>query len=266
MFSGFELSRPASSEQPGNSGAHSAAVGDSTLSPLSPGSDRLYHQWLSTVRVSVLPSQPPATATPLASWRPCSVRHPQAVIRPAHSALSAEDVFVWEARWTGRMRCPSRPGEGEASGRASPAPDAGQGLASGCRHLRAFLGVSFQGGCNWETVMGKPKICPSCRSEVFFTAKAPGQMESASLRDLFSPHCPCGQVLAALGARCLGLQEQLKNSVLPFLTSYPGVRTAGLCAGRRPGDGDPVGSRPRPGAGGAPILLGRQARKQATPT
>lgn len=67
----------------GNSGAHITAVDDSAPTPLSPGSDRLYHQWLSTVRVSVLPT--PATCHPHPLSLLAALHRPathKAVIRP----------------------------------------------------------------------------------------------------------------------------------------------------------------------------------------
>lgn len=145
----------------------------------------------------------PATWASLASWQPCSSPPPRRL------SFGLGHPFC-KARWSWQDETvQSHPGEGEESQEKPSAQDAGQGMSSECYHLRAFLGVSFQGQDNWEIVMGKPKYMPlaalQCVSE-------PGQVENTSLRDLFLPHCPCEQCLVALEARSLGLQKPLTNS------------------------------------------------------
>lgn len=138
------------------------------------------------------PCQPPGPS--LASWQPCSSPPPRRLsFGLGHSLLSAVEAFVCKARWSWQDETvQSHPGE-ESQEKPS-AQDAGQGVSSGCRHLRAFLGVSFQGQYKWEMVMGEPKIHASCCSAVCFRAKAPGQGENPSLRDLFIPHGPVNSV------------------------------------------------------------------------
>lgn len=162
------------------------------------------------------------------------------------------------------MRCPSRPVRARRVGEPLQPWVPAEAWQVDVVILEHFWGSPSRAGAIGELSRENQKYVPLAALKCFSQPRLLGRWR-AHHRDLFSPHCPCGQVLVALGQvlRASGATEELSYL---FLTSYPGVRTAGLCAGRRPGDGDPVGSRHRPCAGGAPILLGRQARKQATPT
>lgn len=149
----------------------------------------------------MLLSQPPGPS--LASWQPCSSLPPMRLsFGLGHPFCQLKTLWFVKARWSWQDEpVQSHPGEGEESQEKPSAQDVSQGVSSGCHHLRAFLGVSFQGQYNWEIVMGRPKIHASCCSAVCLRAKAPGQVENTSLRDLFIPHCPCEQCLVALEAR-----------------------------------------------------------------
>lgn len=51
--------------------------------------------------------------------------------------------------------------------------------------LERFLGRLLPDQHDWDIFVGKPKMCPSRRPAVFFTAKAPRRVESKSLVFLF---------------------------------------------------------------------------------